>query len=148
MTSLPPLATEPIRILLVDADPAVRFAFADYLRSQRFAVDTAGSDIAAELRLRRARYHAVISDLTLEQQDAPAGLALARQVRLLAPETVICLLARPADPLVMQEAERLADVVLLRPRPLADITQIVLALVARPAARTAADPDVASPATS
>jgi DNA-binding response OmpR family regulator len=135
-------------MLLVDSDPAVRFAFADYLRAQGFVVDTAGSDLAAELRLRRARYHAVISDLILDQQEEPGGLVLARQVRFLSPETVICLLARPAEPAIMQEAERVADVVLLRPRPLADIVQIVLALVARPTIRSATDPDVASPAAS
>jgi DNA-binding response OmpR family regulator len=148
LSSLPPLPAEPLRILLVDADPAVRFAFADYLRAQQFVVDTAASDIAAELRLRRARYHAVISDLVLDQRDAPGGLVLARQIRLLSPDTIICLLARPADPAIMREAERLADVVLLRPRPLADIAQIVIALVARPTTRTATDPDVASPAAS
>lgn len=148
MTSLPPLSPEPIRVLLVDTDPAVRFAFADYFRAQHFVVDTAGSDIAAELRLRRARYHAVISDLMLEQPDAPGGLVLARQVRLLAPDTVICLLARPVDSGIMAEAEQLADAVLLRPRPLADIAQIVLALVARPTSRTAIKPDVANPAAS
>jgi DNA-binding NarL/FixJ family response regulator len=146
MMPFPPLAAEPIRVLLVDTDPAVRFAFADYLRAQHFLVDTAGSDIAAELRLRRARYHAVVSDLSLDQPDAPGGIALAKQILLLAPETVVCLLTRPIDAAAMREAVRVADVVLLRPGPLADIAQIVLTLIAQRTMKTAALPDVASPA--
>jgi DNA-binding NarL/FixJ family response regulator len=135
-------------MLLVDTDPGVRFAFADYLRTQGFLVDTAGSDIAAELRLRRERYHVMISDLTLDQPDAPGGIRLARQLLLLAPDTVVCLLTRPIDAATMRDAERIADVVLLRPRPLADITQIVLTLIAQRNTKAVAHPDIATPATS
>ncbi|MDZ4864004.1 MAG: response regulator [Gemmatimonadota bacterium] len=148
MMAISALATEPIRILLVDTDPGVRFAFADYLRTQGFVVDTAGSDIAAELRLRRERYHTMISDLTLDQPDAPGGIRLATQLLLLAPETVVCLLTRPIDAAMMREAERVADVVLFRPRPLADIAQIVLTLIAQRTMKNAPQPDVASPAAS
>lgn len=137
-----------MRMLLVDTDPGVRFAFADYLRTQGFVVDTAGSDIAAELRLRRERYHIMISDLTLDQPDAPGGIRLARQLLLLAPDTVVCLLTRPIDAATMRDAERIADVVLLRPRPLADIAQIVLTLIAQRNTRAAAHPDIATPAAS
>lgn len=148
MMAFSPTGSEPIRVLLVDTDPGVRFAFADYLRTQGFVVDTAGSEIAAELRLRRERYDAMISDLTLDQPDAPGGIRLAKQLLLLAPETVVCLLTRPIEAATMQEAERVADVVLFRPRPLADIAQIILTLVAPPHYRTASKPDVANPAAS
>ncbi len=148
MMASSPLAPEPIRMLLVDTDPGVRFAFADYLRTQGFVVDTAGSDIAAELRLRRERYHAMISDLTLDQPTAPGGLLLAKQILLLAPDTVVCLLTRPIDAATMRDAERIADVVLLRPRPLADIVQIILTLIAQRNMRVVEHPDAASPAAS
>jgi DNA-binding NtrC family response regulator len=121
-----------VSVLLVDSDAAVRFALADYLTGHRFEVECAVDAAAAEAWLCRRRFDAVLSDLQLGDPREAGGLAVAQRVRLLSPSTVVCLLTRPGSPALMEEAERVADAVLFRPRPLADIAQIILAFVARP----------------
>ncbi len=121
-----------VSVLLVESDAAVRFAFADYLVGHRFEVECAASADEAEAWLCQRSFDAVLSDLQLGNPREAGGLAVAQRVRLLSPSTVVCLITRPGSPALMEQAERVADAVLLRPRPLADIAQIILAFVARP----------------
>jgi len=122
-----------VSILLVDTDGAVRFSVADYLRGHHFEVECAATRPEAEAWLCRRQFDAIVSDLHLGTDGEAGGLDLAERVRLLSPSTFVCLITRPAEPELMVRAERLADAVLLRPRPLADIAQVILAFVARPA---------------
>ena len=128
-----PLLPTCVSVLIVDTDEAVRFAMADFLRAHRFEVECAASADEANAWLCQRRFDAVLSDLHLGSMVEASGLDLAHRVRMLSPSTIVCLLTRPAAPELMEQAERVADAVLLRPRPLADIAQILLAFVARPA---------------
>ncbi len=115
------------RMLIVDREVAIRFALSDYFRSQGFDVDAAEGPEEVEAWLRRSHYTAVITDL---QPSHP--LSVAHRVRLVSPETVVCVLAPPLSAEETRAAMLAADVVLTRPRPLPEIASVVLALMRPP----------------
>jgi DNA-binding response OmpR family regulator len=122
------------RLLLVDADAGLRFAVADYFRRVGARVDEAASAAEAEAWLARGGYDAVVTDLQLSAGDEAEGIALARRIRIVAPATAVCMLTVPRAPHLMEAAEAVASVVLTRPRKLADLAQVVFALLHDPAA--------------
>jgi hypothetical protein len=69
----------------------------------------------------------VLTDL---QPNQP--LSVAHRVRLVAPGTVVCLLAPPLSAEETRAAMQVADMVLTRPRPLPEITGVILALLNPP----------------
>ncbi len=125
----------PPRLLLVDADPGLRFTVGDYFRRVGARVDDAASVGEAEAWLARGSYDAVLTDLQLSPNVEADGLALARRIRIVAPATAVCILTLPREPRLMEAAESVASVVLTRPRKLADLAQIVFALLHDPAAQ-------------
>jgi DNA-binding response OmpR family regulator len=130
--SAPPAATP--RLLLVDCDPGLRFTVGDYFRRVGARVDEAATVWEAEAWLARGAYDAVITDLQLSASVEADGVALARQIRTVAPATAVCILTLPREPRLMAAAESVASVVLTRPRKLADLAQIVFALLHDPVA--------------
>ncbi len=117
------------RLLLVDSDAGLRFAVGDYFRRVGVLVDEAGSACEADAWLARGVYDAVVTDLRLSAAEEAEGLALARRIRVVAPETVVCILTVPREPRLMQAADAVATVTLIRPRKLADLAQVVFALL-------------------
>jgi CheY-like chemotaxis protein len=67
------------RILLVDDDLAVLLTLKAVLELHGFEVETAGSSAEAYARMESAAYHMVISDLSMETEDA--GLEVIRTAR-------------------------------------------------------------------
>ena len=67
------------RILLVDDDLAVLLTLKAVLELHGFEVETAGSSAEAFARMESAVYHMVISDLSMETEDA--GLEVIRTAR-------------------------------------------------------------------
>jgi len=67
------------RILLVDDDVAVLLTLKAVLELHGFEVETAGSSAEAFARMESAAYHMVISDLSMETEDA--GLEVIRTAR-------------------------------------------------------------------
>ncbi len=67
------------RILLVDDDLAVLLTLKAVLELHGFEVETAGSSAEAFARMESAVYHMVISDLSMETEDA--GLEVLRTAR-------------------------------------------------------------------
>jgi len=67
------------RILLVDDDLAVLLTLKAVLELHGFEVETAGSSAEAFARMKSAVYHMVISDLSMETEDA--GLEVIRTAR-------------------------------------------------------------------
>jgi DNA-binding response OmpR family regulator len=110
-------------MLLVDSEAAIRFALTDYFTGLGFEVDAVGSLAEADLWLARNTYTVVLLDL----QPGPGSRDGAERIRLLAPGAVICLLAPALSPEETREAMRVADLVITRPRPLADIAQVLFA---------------------
>src|ERR1017187_10351064 len=85
---MPPLTASPTpaeevrmkrRILLVDDDLAVLLTLKAVLELHGFDVETAGSSAEAFARMESAVYHMVISDLSMETEEA--GLEVIRTAR-------------------------------------------------------------------
>ncbi len=70
------------RLLLVDDDTRLTGMLGDYLRSNGFEVETAGSLAAARSRLQQGGFDAMVLDLMLPDGD---GLDLTRELRSAAP---------------------------------------------------------------
>ena len=70
------------RLLLVDDDMRLTGMLGDYLRSNGFEVETAGSLAAARSRLQQGGFDAMVLDLMLPDGD---GLDLTRELRSAAP---------------------------------------------------------------
>src|SRR3954451_19750204 len=68
----------PIRVLVVDDDPAMRHLLASYLGEHDVQVQTASGRHEMAARLRASEPHLVILDLRLGQDD---GLGLLREIR-------------------------------------------------------------------
>ncbi len=90
MTSQPTGAS----ILVVDDDPSVRAAVADYLSSQGYSVLLAGDGPAMRRILAEAEVSVVLLDVMLPGED---GLSLARQLRYRSDIGVIMLSARGSE---------------------------------------------------
>lgn len=70
--------SHPLRILVVDDDPALRDLLSAYLTDTGFAVDLAADGPAMRGAMQRARPDAIVLDLMLPGED---GLALTRTLR-------------------------------------------------------------------
>ena len=68
-------ALSPVRILVVDDDPALRDLLTDYLAANGFVVDAANDGVEMLARLAQAMPDAIVLDLMLPGED---GLSLAR----------------------------------------------------------------------
>lgn len=81
----------PVRILVVDDDPALRVLLTDYLAASGFVVDTASDGVEMHQRLAQAVPDAIVLDLMLPGQD---GLSLARELRKTSDIPILMLSAR------------------------------------------------------
>ena len=118
------------RILIVDDSSSVRFALADYLRGLGHSVDCAVEREEAEALLVNRRYSIIISDLRLTSVHGAEGLELIDLAREVCPETPSILLTAYASSELEREASRRgATVVLQKPKPLAEVAQVVTALL-------------------
>ena len=91
-TQSPPAA---FHVLVVDDDPTIREAIAEYLGQHEFRVTTVGDGQAMQAALAREVVHLVVLDLKLRAED---GMALARRVRDESQIPIIMLTARREEP--------------------------------------------------
>ncbi|UCG21537.1 MAG: sigma-54-dependent Fis family transcriptional regulator [Deltaproteobacteria bacterium] len=77
------------RILLVEDDDSLRVTQAMYLEREGFEVDAVGSGAEALRRIAADQYHAVVTDLRLDEVD---GLEVLAAVKEKSPETEVILL--------------------------------------------------------
>jgi len=84
-------APAPVRILVVDDDPALRELLNDYLTASGFVVDAAGDGVEMHARLAQAMPDAIVLDLMLPGED---GLSLARGLRKTSDVPILMLSAR------------------------------------------------------
>lgn len=74
------------KILLVDDEPAIRFAFDRMLNSSQITVDTAMNVIEAKRLLLVNRYSAVITDLRLTGTTTMDGFEIIKESKALQPD--------------------------------------------------------------
>lgn len=118
------------RLLLVDDDETILFALERYFSRQGFAVDSARELEEAEALAEFTAYDLVIADLSLTGDGTTEGLEIVRHVRRCCRNARMILLTGNATPVIEREAYRRgADVLLRKPRPLAEIANIATALL-------------------
>jgi putative two-component system response regulator len=118
------------RILLIDDKEPLLFALSDYFSARGFEVDCVSEQRAAEQALLRAEYSMVITDLRLTGTESHEGLEIVGHVRERYPATRTVLLTAYGTPEIEREAQRRgANLVLMKPQPLPQLTESVTRLL-------------------
>jgi DNA-binding NarL/FixJ family response regulator len=129
------------RILIVEDEQSILLAITDYLTNLGYEVDGTGAITAAESLLAEKHYAAVISDLRLTGSGANEGLELAEIVQRRFPETEMILLSAYGSQAVEERARAHGVAAFLhKPKPLAELAQIIYSVLAEHAAETPAPP--------
>jgi DNA-binding NarL/FixJ family response regulator len=127
------------RILIVEDEQSILLAITDYLTNLGYEVDGTGAITAAESLLAEKHYAAVISDLRLTGSGANEGLELAEIVQRRFPETEMILLSAYGSQAVEERARAHGVAAFLhKPKPLAELAQIIYSVLAEHAAETPA----------
>jgi len=123
------------KILIVDDEPSICFAMREYFAVHGYKVDCAQKVDEIRPILARDCYAVVIADLRLAGVHNMGGLEVVKLVREKSPATRILVLTAFGSPEVEEEARGYgADAFLHKPKPLAEVAQIVFGLIgsARP----------------
>lgn len=118
------------RILVVDNERSISGALKDYFAAHGYDVDCAFDLDEAINCLTNTRYSVVIADLRLGGLDQMEGLRIVEFVRKNSPDSGLIMLTAYGTPQAEAEAIRLGvDAFLKKPKPLAQIAQIVFGMV-------------------
>lgn len=118
------------RILVVDDEPAIRFAFRNYFGQRGYIVDCAGTQNEARALIALHQYNLAILDLHLTWRESAEGFDLARLLSEYAPETAIIILSASETPDNAKKARQVgADSYLTKPARLAKVAEVAFALV-------------------
>jgi two-component system OmpR family response regulator len=117
------------RLLLIDDEEQVLHALTRFFSRAGYSVDCARELEEAEALLTWIEYDLVIADLSLTDQGGTEGLEIIRYVRSNRPGIRLILLTANASALVEREAlRRGCDVLLEKPKPLAELMSIATSL--------------------
>lgn len=83
--------TETHRVLIVDDEPAIRFAYSKLLESERFGFDVCDSVETGSALLKKYDYFAVISDVRFAGSDNQEGIYFLSIVRKEQPDAKVML---------------------------------------------------------
>jgi DNA-binding response OmpR family regulator len=120
------------RLLLVDDETPILFAMANYFRAKGYVVDAAREREEAEALLTNVAYAAIILDLRMTAVHGADGLEVVVYARERCPSARIIVLTAYGSPAAEAEARaRGADAFLHKPQPLADLAQLLEALLGR-----------------
>ena len=95
------------RILLVDDEETIRFAYKKVLQRERFKVDAIDSKDGAFQLLSRNSYDVAILDLRLGGESCEEGFELLRQIKEVQPEAVVIMITAHGNQDVRERATRL-----------------------------------------
>ncbi len=113
------------RILVVDDEPGIRFAFRQYFGQRGLIVDCAATQKEARALIALHQYNLAILDIHLSGRESSEGFDLARLLRDYAPETPIIILSASEAPEAEQRAVEVgAHSYLTKPARLAKIAEI------------------------
>jgi len=118
-------------MLIVDDERVIRFALQSYFTAQGFEVVCAPDrDLALSL-ITKEHFDIVIADLRLSGTSSEEGLEVVRAARERNAATRIILLTAYRTPAVDETAHAFGvDVLLQKPKPLPELAQTVMALLA------------------
>lgn len=118
------------RILVIDDERTILFAIRSYFSRFGYDVDCARELEEAEALLAHRSYDIVIADLRLTGSSGREGLEIVRFLRERSPQSPIVLLTAYGSPEIELEAAELgANAFLQKPKPLAELADIVFSLV-------------------
>ena len=118
------------RLLLIDDEETILFAFRNYFARQGFTVDCARELEEAEALATYCDYDLVICDLCLSRPGSVEGLEIVRYVRRYCPNARLIVVTGYDVPGVEREVMRRgADAFVPKPRSLAEIAKIAADLV-------------------
>ena len=118
------------RILVVDDEPGIRFAFRQYFGQRGHIVDCAGTQKEARALIALNQYGLAILDLHLSSRESSEGFELACLLRDYAPETAVIILSASETPDTERRAvEAGARSYMRKPARLAKVAEIAFGLV-------------------
>ena len=118
------------RMLVVDDERVITFALRSYFEEHGFTVDAASECEEALALLTHKDYDIVIADLRLTGTTGEEGLDVIRLARERSSAmSIVLLTAYRTDGIDARAAAMGADVLLQKPKPLADLAQTVYALM-------------------
>jgi DNA-binding response OmpR family regulator len=122
------------RILVVDDERTILFAIRSYFNRYGYEVDCARELEEAEALLSHRQYDIVIADLRLTGSSGREGLDVVRFIRERCPGSPIVMMTAYGTPEIELEAVELgARAFLQKPKPLAELAEVVFSLVGAPA---------------
>lgn len=122
------------RILVVDDERTILFAIRSYFNRYGYEVDCARELEEAEALLAHRQYDIVIADLRLTGSSGREGLEVVRFLRERSPASPIVMMTAYGSPEIELEAVELgANAFLQKPKPLAELADVVFSLVGAPA---------------
>ena len=95
------------RVLIVDDEPGILFAYRKLLEQQGLIVDSCDCLCEALQYLEKHQYLAVVADMRLQGTDAKDGLDLVREVRRIQPATGVIIASGTSDKNTRQTASEL-----------------------------------------
>jgi two-component system OmpR family response regulator len=120
------------KMLIADDERVIAFALQAWFEIHGFDVEIATTPEQAMERIDRKRFDVVIADLRLSGTEAMEGLEVIRAAREQNAQAVIMLLTAYLIPEVVEAAKAAgADVAVQKPRPLAEVTRTIMALLER-----------------
>lgn len=120
------------RLLIVDDEDSIRFSLRAYFEMQGFVADCANNlEQVHELLEKGEKYSVAISDLRLDGQERMSGLDVISLIHRRHPDTLIVVLSAYRSAEIETEAvERGISAYLRKPKPLPDLAQVILGLLA------------------
>ena len=119
-----------LHLLIVDDEESIRFSMEEYFSSHGFKVDTAKEFEGAETLIRLTDYNVIIQDLRLGLKTVSDGLEVIKFAHEWNPNTRIIVLTSDLSADIEAQAQRAgADVFLRKPKPLAQVAQVVHGLI-------------------
>jgi CheY-like chemotaxis protein len=124
----------PLRILIIDDEPALLNALSDYLAQRGFICECAMEAAEAQALLAHMHFDVVVTDIFLSPLREADGLRVLAFIRERAIKVRLVVLTAHASPEIESEALRLgAHAVLRKPTPLAVLADALLMAEAVPA---------------
>ncbi len=118
------------RLLLVDDEEGILVGMKSYFKLAGYDVDCAREREEAEALLTHVQYDCAIVDLCLNAAHGADGLDVVAYARKRCPSTRLIVLTAYGPPATEAEVRRLeADVFLRKPKPMAELGQVVAGLV-------------------
>ncbi|MEZ4586980.1 MAG: response regulator [Gemmatimonadales bacterium] len=118
------------RVLIVDDEPSIRLAVSRYFTTIGFTTEMVATLSAAKTAVDERPFDVIITDLRLGAGLDDGGLVLASYCTTARPGAKLVILTAYASPETDSRARALGAVVVGKPKPLPDLAQVVMGLLA------------------